>query len=210
MDWLKPRLQELGKTEAALATAIGQPKSRVYEMQRGDRCFQRSELGAAARFLEMSLRELNEHIAGMPPRLLVWKSYLGHRGTTKGTLMVSSASARRAMQFRLDFLRFAERAFAIRMIDDRNAPDYETGNLIVIDPDRPFGGDCIFLNEEHLKVGTPAVIGRLDEATRHTWNIFQKTNDDLTLLRRFAYPQAWPIMCRIIPHVGGYTVSMSR
>ncbi len=222
MDFLKPRLAELGKTAAAFAKALGLPKARAYEMQKGERKLQTSEIGPAARFLEWTETELNARLEGRMPTntarrhsnheadikssrplresdkplqpLTIYRTVSDIRGRGDG-FMLSALSAGEVE--RPEFLRHSEKAFAARVLDDRNAPAYRRRDLILVDPDSPpiEMEDCLFTGDPEAG-GVMAVIGCLIRSTTNLWIIRQYAVKGDRELSRGEYPNAWPIVGR--------------
>lgn len=65
-DWIADRLDEIGKTSAALAEEIGLPAPRVSDIIRGKRQVKLTEVHALASALEISVLEAVERLAGNP------------------------------------------------------------------------------------------------------------------------------------------------
>lgn len=216
MDWLKPRLKEIHKTGAELARVLGIAKARVYEMSRGDRQFQADEIERAARFLEWTEAELLARIAGRAPTvqksdiegrmslrrdgaelppLLVWKSAAG--GSGQGGAFMLSRSTADAIA-RPDFLEFAEKAFATRVVSADNEPVYRPRDTLLIDPEEEpiLDDDCVFSFTPDAKGWAPAVIGRLIRSTPTMWIIRQYAVEGERELPRKTWPNAWRIVGR--------------
>lgn len=216
MDWLKPRLAELGKNGAALAKALGIAKARVYEMYKGKRQFQADEIATAARFLEWKESELLERIAGRPApvhksdiegksplrrdgapltTLLLWKSIAGgsNRG---GAFMLNSVKGGEIE--RPDFLEFSEKAFATKVVTSDNEPVYRPRDTLLINPEETpvEGDDCVFSGASDGDGWSAAIIGRLIRATPTLWTIRQYAAKDDRDLPRREWPNAWRIVGR--------------
>lgn len=52
-QWIADRLEELGKSKAGLADAVGLPRPRITDILRGDRAVKASEIPPMARYLEL-------------------------------------------------------------------------------------------------------------------------------------------------------------
>ena len=65
--WLKRRLAEIGKTQAALADALGLPPPRISEIIRGSRRVSTRELPRMATFLAMPLPDLMRRLGAAVP-----------------------------------------------------------------------------------------------------------------------------------------------
>jgi SOS-response transcriptional repressor LexA len=65
--WLKRRLAEIGKTQAALADTLGLPPPRISEIIRGSRRVSTRELPRMATFLNMPLPELMRRLGAAVP-----------------------------------------------------------------------------------------------------------------------------------------------
>ncbi len=166
MNFLKERLVEIGKTPAAFARALGLPKARAYEMQKGDRRLQPGEIGPAARFLEWSEAELVARLEGRSPAAS--GSHSSIRSADHNTVSEVRVPLRQADAAipplilwkslpggraeiggwmliaektgevpRPDFLFFSTRAFAVTILDDKMAPAYRTRDRALVDPDSP-------------------------------------------------------------------------
>lgn len=226
MDWLKGRLRELGKTGADFGRALGVPKSRVYEMQRGERRLQPDEIGNAARFLQLSEAELIARLEGrtdhrtktagngasrneidissirpirqgdisLPP-LLIYRTAMGELGRQGGFMLRAERVGEVA---RPEFLRFSEKAFAARVLDDRNAPAYRRRDAVLVDPDTPpiEGEDCLFTADPYGPGGAFSIIGCLVSSTTTCWRIRQYAVKGTKELPRSEFPNAWPIVGR--------------
>lgn len=221
MDFLKARLVEIGKTPAAFARALGLPKARAYEMQKGTRKLQPGEFGAAARFLDWSEAELVAHLEGRatarkrpqdhkvataqriplhaddtPPRpLLLYRVAPVEKGRQDGFMLRAEKVGEVE---RPDFLIFSERAFAAKVLDDKNAPAYRRRDTVLVDPDSPHieDEDCLFTNDPTVPAGSLSVIGCLLRSTATLWIIRQygvKAERELT---KSEFPNAWPIVGR--------------
>lgn len=218
MDWIRERLRELGKSGAEFGRALGVPKARVYEMQKGARKLQPDEIGPAARFLDMTeadvvarlegrrapRRDHNVATGGKEPLrrngnpiapLVIFKTVPVHKGRQDGFMIFAQQVGECE---RPEFLRFSERAFAARVLDDANDPVYRRRDLVLVDPDTPpiDGEDCLFTDDPTAITGAFGLLGRLIRSTGTCWYVRQygaKTDRELT---KSAYPNAWPISGR--------------
>lgn len=222
MNWLKQRLNELGITGADFGRAIGVPKARVYEMQRGDRRLQPKEIGPAARTLKWTEAELVARLEGRTPAadtrgrsleadilqriplrrddagltaLVVYRTAPGERGRS-GDFMLRAERVGEVV--RPEFLRFSEKAFAAKVLDDRNAPAYRRRDLVLVDPDSPpiEDEDCLFTADPAAPDGAGSVIGCLISSTATCWKIRQYGTRGERELPRAEFPNAWPIVGR--------------
>lgn len=215
MRWIQERLRSLpGKTGAGLARAIGKPKSRVYELFRGDWSLQVTDLPGAARYLEMSLEELTAKLQGaevqkgllaqktMPRRnseisepLLIWSSS-PVSGKDRGVFMLSSEKAGEAE--RPSALRYSKKAFAFKIIGSDNRPAFRSGDIAVTNPDEPadIGDDCVFTNGLLIAAGALAIVGNLTDITPDLWIITQYAVSGLRELARKDFPDAWRIVTK--------------
>jgi hypothetical protein len=226
MEWLKPRLRELNKSGAGLARALGKPKERVYEMQRGDRRLQAEEVPAAARYLEMSEQELLAIITGEPvppsaifdpsppadtssstksqfgrklPPLVIWK-VVPHLGSRFGGFMLIAEKDGELP--RSSDLEYNKKAFAFKVIDDANKAVYKQRDRLVVDPELTPApdDDCIFAASMPTNRGALAVVGNLIRSTDDLWIISQYAAPETEIeLSRHDYPHAWPIVERHRP-----------
>lgn len=222
MEWLKGRLKELGKTGAEFGRAIGVPKSRIYEMQKGDRRLQPDEIGNAARFLQLSEADLIARLEGRSPvaektaarneidissirplrqgdtslaALVIYRTAVGEIGRIGGFMLRAERVGEVA---RPEFLRFSEKAFAARLLEDRNAPAYRRRDIILVDPDTPpiEGEDCLFTGDPQAPGGAYSVLGCLISSTAACWKIRQYAVKGTKDLPRSEFPNAWPIVGR--------------
>jgi hypothetical protein len=222
MRWLRSRLVEIDKTGADFARALQIPTSRVYEMLAEKRRIQPTELGRAARFLEMSEAELvariegrewnesNKHteenvpqirennrqpygdITGHP--LLVYRAVnFDHKGGGR-FMLYKEPSDEVPRPF---FLKFSQNAFAIKVLDDANAPVYRRWDTVLIDP----GGSTV-QGEDHLFTkeldpdGVLSVVGCLKASTGAHWTVHHYGTKQDQDLAKADYPRAWPIVGR--------------
>lgn len=222
MDWLKPRLQALGISAAAFGRALGLPKSRVYEMQRGDRRFQPEEIATAARLLQWTEAELLARIEGRnptagtngeyhevdissirplrqgatpPPPLVIYRT-AQREGGRQGDFMLYAEKA--GETDRPEFLRFSGKAFAARILDDKNSPAYRRRDLVLVDPDTPpiEGEDCLFVGNPNDPKGSDSVLGCLVSSTATKWITRQYGIKGDRELPKADFPNAWPIVGR--------------
>lgn len=217
MDWIRERLKELGKSGAEFGRALGVAKQRVYEMQRGDRKLQPDEIGPAARFLDLPEAEVVARLEGRLPRkdhnvatrarellhagdtptrpLLIYRTTPVERGRQDGFML---RAERVGECERPDFLRFSEKAFAAKVLDDKNAPAYRRRDLVLVDPDSPpiDGEDCLFTDNPDDPLGAHSVLGCLIRSTVALWIIRQYALKGERELTKTAYPNAWPIAGR--------------
>lgn len=219
MEWLTVRLREIHKTGAGLARALGVPKPRVYEMQKGKRRLQAAEIPAAARYLEMSEPELIAAIGGgaLPPSsvyegqfptstfasqgghrrspLIVWRA-ASHIGARFGGFMLLAEKEGEVP--RPDFLEFNKRAFAFKVIDDSNSPVYNQRDHLLIDPETtPLPEeDCLFTDGIPEVRGALSVVGKLVRSTDSVWVIRQYASKTDSNLPKSTFPNAYPIVGR--------------
>lgn len=99
---------------------------------------------------------------------------------------------------RPDFLQFSEKAFAAKVLDDRNAPAYRRRDVILVDPDSPpiDGEDCIFCADPAAPGGTISVVGCLILSTSKLWKVREYASKVERELPRTDYPNAWLIVGR--------------
>lgn len=219
MDWLKKRIRALDKTGVGFARALGIPKSRVYEMYRGDRQLQVDEIKAAARYLEMTddeLIALSEKGGTVPstfhdaaafegrrdlsrskrlPPLIVWKTSAGGGGRG-GAFVLSNEKAGEVG--RPDVLEFVEKAFAAKVVNQDNDPAYRLRDVIWVNQEEPplDGDDCLFTNDPRSSGGAQTIIGKLIRRTSSQWIITQYAVKGEQELNRRDFPNAWLIMGR--------------
>lgn len=216
MQWLKSRIEELGKTGVGLANALGLAKARVYEMYIGKRQFQADEIERAARFLEWTQDQLLARIAGRDepvhksdiegrinlrrdgahlPTLVLWKSVAGG-GDRGGAFMLNAVKAGEVE--RPDFLEFSEKAFATKVVTADNEPVYRLRDTILINPEETAveDDDCVFSGTPEGDGRAPAVIGRLLRITPTLWIIRQYAAKEERELARKDWPHAWRIVGR--------------
>jgi hypothetical protein len=220
MDWLRQRLKELGVSGADFGRALGVPKARVYEMQRGDRKLQPNEIGPAARALRWTEAELVARLEGRNPRplgtdhevdiagarplqrddrslraLVIYRTAANEKGH-QGDFMLRAEHAGEVV--RPDFLRFSEKAFAAKVLDDRNTPAYRRRDVILVDPDSPpiEDEDCLFTGNFEAAGGAGSVIGCLVSSTASCWKVRQYGMRGERELPRSEFPNAWPIVGR--------------
>lgn len=96
------------------------------------------------------------------------------------------------------FLEFSEKAFATKVLDNRNAPVYRARDTILIDPDEPAldGEDCVFTADPGAESGAPAVIGCLVSSTPTAWIAKQYAAKEQRELPKATFPNCWPIVGR--------------
>jgi hypothetical protein len=225
MEWMRVRLRLLGKSGAALGRHLGIPKERVYEMFAGKRRLQQEEIGPTAHFLEWSVAELIAHTEGrrtlgndnkkqlaemapqqfdparqplgdtaLPP-LVVSRSVLSDIGPRGAFMLFAERVDEVPRPF---FLKFSQKAFALKVLDDTNEPVYRRWDTLIIDPDGSVivEEDCLFSAYPDAPGGAPSIIGRLKASTGTHWTVHQYgTDQDLQLIRS-TYPNAWPIVGR--------------
>lgn len=217
MDWLKPRLRDLGKTGAGLAKALNIPKSRVYEMQRGDRRLQLDEVEAAARYLEMAESELlrlvepgsaimggqiHQAITKPPfgrtlPPLIVWKSLPPPQGRPGGIMLRAQKDGEVP---RPEYLEYSEKAFALKVLDDANAPVFRPRNKVVIDPETTAlpGEDCYLGSLPTDGKDARAILGTLVRSTAALWIITQHNRRGEIEVPKSEYPSAWAVVANFL------------
>lgn len=212
MDWLKARIRELEKNGAQLARALGVPKTRVYEMYKGKRRFSAKEVPIAARFLEMSLEELNALIGDQeikPSATMLTPSEMQNRSKPLAPLIIWRSAQQTGSRYggflivadkageitRPKALEFVKNPFAFRIIDETNVPVLRLWDVVTINTERPAvaGLDCVFLNDPEAEGGTLAVVGNLVEATTTHWIVKQYKDDNQLELPRTMFPRAYPI-----------------
>ncbi len=223
MEWMRIRLRLIGKSGAALGRHLGIPKERVYEMFAGKRRLQQEEIGPTARFLEWSeaqlianlegrvLNETNKQFGRVAPQqvaagvqlytgdilppLVMYKTT--HTVATGGGAFMLLAQRTDEVP-RPFFLKFSQKAFAFRVLDDRMHPAYRRWDTLIIDPDSPAieGEDCLFTDSPEALDGSLSVIGCLISSTATHWTVHQygtKQDQDLPVSE---FPNAWPIVGR--------------
>lgn len=222
MDWLKARLSEVGLTGVDFARALGLPKSRVYEMQSGKRRLQPSEITPAARALQWTEAELLARLEGRiqsaarsrndhdidiksirplrqgdipPPPLVIYRTAQASRGS-HGDFMLYAERA--GDTDRPEFLRFSGKAFAARILDDRNTPAYRRRDLVLVDPETPpiESEDCLFTADPASKDGAESVVACLISSTGKSWITRQYGVKGDRELSKADFPNAWPIVGR--------------
>jgi len=219
MRWLRTRLVEIEKTGAEFARALKIPTSRVYEMMSGKRRLQPTEVGRAARFLEMTEAELVARLEGR-----TW-----NENNTQGEKNVSEVGENSRQQIgdikndpllvyrtvllegrggkfmlhreptdevpRPFFLKYSQQAFAIKVQDDVNHPAYRRWDTVLVDP----GGSTV-PGEDHLftrdldPTGVLSVIGCLKASTATHWTVHHYGTKQDHELAKADYPRAWPIV----------------
>ena len=222
MLWLKQRLKELDKSGAAFARHLGLPKERVYEMYVGKRRLQAEEIGPTARFLEWTDADIIAHLegrvlsdtkkqieqtapqqgvsAGQPfgdvtaTPLVVYRAVIsGDRW--RGSFMLYAEPIDEVP--RPFFLKFSNKAFAVKILDDANSPVYKRWDTVMIDPagSTAEGEDHIF-TQDLGTVGGNSVIGCLKASTASHWTVHHYGSKRDLDLPRAEYPHAWPIVGR--------------
>lgn len=223
MEWLRVRLRILGKSGAELARHLDIPRERVYEMYKGTRRLQQEEIGPTARFLEWSETELIANLEGralnetnkqsgniaaqqsvpavpnytdtsLPP-LVLYKTAQSVRGPWGGFMLLAQRTDEVPRPF---FLKFSEKAFAFRILDDRMHPAYRRWDTVIIDPDGPpvEDEDCLFTDGSVLPTGGLSVIGCLKSSTDMHWTVHHYGTKQDHNLPRADFPDAWPIVGR--------------
>lgn len=209
MQWMKNRLDELGKRPIELARHLNVAPPRVYEMLTGKRRLQLNEVGPTAAFLEWPEATVLAHLgASSAPitgskrpaqRMLqderevrssleVWASAEGR----EGTMLISTDP--------IDYIIRpaglpARGSFAVYLIGDLMAPALETGDQLFVSPNKPArsGADCLFAQE--LDDGTLlAFPARLVDQTADSWRVQQFNPSKEFDLDRRSWPKAWPIV----------------
>lgn len=137
---------------------------------------------------------LRQADAAIPP-LILWKSAPGGRAEIGGWMLSAEKTGEVP---RPDFLFFSKRAFALTILNDRNAPAYRTRDTALVDPDSPItaGDDCLFLNSPEAQGGAETVIGCLVRSTDKLWIIRQHASRRESELHRSEFPNAWLIVGR--------------
>jgi plasmid maintenance system antidote protein VapI len=221
MRWLRGRLVEIGKTGADFARALQIPTSRVYEMIAGKRRLQPTEVGRAARFLDMTEAELVARLEGLDlsdtkkqdeknvvqiggnnrqpysditerPLVLYRTVLLDGR---RGSFMLHREPTDEVP--RPFFLKFSHQAFAIKVQDDANYPMYRRWDTLIIDP----GGSTV-TGEDHLFTqdldpdGVISVIGCLKHSTGSHWIVHHYGTKQDQELAKAEFPRAWPIVAK--------------
>ena len=99
---------------------------------------------------------------------------------------------------RPEFLRFSGKAFATRIVNDRNAPAYRTRDIILVDPESPeiVGEDCMFANDLWTLGKSLVVVGCLILSTGDVWKVRQYNIKGDMDLPKTEFPYAWPIVGR--------------
>lgn len=130
------------------------------------------------------------------PTLVVWKTAAG-AAVGRGVFMLVQEKAGEVE--RPDFLEFAGKAFAIKVIDRENEPVYRLRDRVLVNPDDPVmeGDDCLF-GDLKPPPGAESVIGRLIRSTPTLWIIEQYAAKGERELPRKKYPNAWPLVGRYI------------
>lgn len=216
MDWLRPRLREINKTGVEFAKALGVAKARVYEMYKGKRQLQADEIEIAARFLGWTQTELLARIAGRDPAatgsdtegrsslrrdgaqlptLLLWKSIAG--GSSRGGVFMLSGVKAGEVE-RPDFLEFAEKAFATKVVTADNEPVYRPRDTLLVNPEETpvSDDDCVFSGPPDHSGWQPAIVGCLIRSTPALWIIRQYAIPGERELSRKDWPNAWRIVGR--------------
>ena len=96
------------------------------------------------------------------------------------------------------FLRHSEKAFGVRILNDKNKPAYRRRDVVIIDPDSPYveGEDCLFTGNPKEPSGCFSVVACLIEVTDKLW-ICRRHNEKKNLeLAKTTFPNAWPIVAR--------------
>lgn len=99
---------------------------------------------------------------------------------------------------RPDYLEFAEKAFATKVVSADNEPVYKLRDTLLVNPDETpvDGDDCVFSGAEATSAGAPAIIGCLIRATPALWIIRQYAVKTDRELPRREWPNAWRIVGR--------------
>lgn len=94
----------------------------------------------------------------------------------------------------------SEKAFACRVLDASNAPAFEAGDVILVNPDMGVieGNWCIFTSDLNGDEGAPALIARLVSVDDSHWIVKQVTQRVEQRLPRKQWPAAWPIVIRYL------------
>jgi plasmid maintenance system antidote protein VapI len=221
MRWMRDRLEDVGKSGADLARALGIPNSRVSEMLAGKRRLQPNEIRPAARFLRMTEaqvvanlggewnanREQTEEIVpqiGGNERQLVG-DVLGNPLVVYRTVVIDGSKRGGFMLYaepidevpRPFLLKFSKSAFAVKVLTDENFPVYKRWDTVLIDP-----GGSHALGEDHMFTpnlapsGGHSVIGCLKQSTPSHWIVHLYGTKQDHELPRSEYPHAWPLVGR--------------
>ena len=195
MEWLKARIEEIGKKPIDLARHLDIAPARVYEMLKGDRRLQTTEIGPAAAFLEWPEAHVMALLAGKKPGLAetaapspvlpsvqvvpeparsgrpdipVWAS--AQAGDDGAIILVPDP---------IDYIRRSERMqfvrnpFAFNVLGDSMYPAIEHGDQVVVNPSvvAAPGNDCVFIHEG--PDGMLALIKRLLRPRTNGWHVRQ-------------------------------------
>lgn len=222
MEDLSKRIREgrlkKGFSQSRLGELTGVSRSAVNQWESGGTVPDAERLPLIARALEMDAAQLlgtapekptqSNNVASeahgfkllshgdKPPRpLVVYRTSPGEGGRMDVFML---RAERVGETERPDFLRFSEKAFAAKVLDDRNAPAYRRRDVILIDPDSlPIEGeDCIFCENPSVAHGTQSVIGRLIQSTGKLWTIHEYASKANRELPRSEFPNAWLIVGR--------------
>lgn len=130
-----------------------------------------------------------------PPPLVRWRSGVATDGRAGAWMLTSDKDG---VAERPEFLRYAEKAFATKVIDGSNEPAYRPRDTILIDAGAAAlpGDDCIFTDETKVHAGSPAMLGQLVRSTPRLWIIRQYARKAELELPRAEWPNAWPVVGR--------------
>lgn len=195
MEWLKTRIEDLGKKPIDLARHLNVAPARVYEMLKGDRRLQTHEVALTAAFLEWPIANVMTLLDGKkpkapspppppapppstqvtaepprtgPPDIPVWAS--AQAGDDGAIILVPDP---------IDYIRRSERMqfvkspFAFNVLGDSMSPAIEHGDQVVVNPSvvAAPGNDCVFIHEG--PEGMLALIKRLLRPRTNGWHVRQ-------------------------------------
>jgi transcriptional regulator with XRE-family HTH domain len=205
-------------SQAKLGELTGVSRSAVAQWELNQTTPETERLGVLARVLQLDMNDLLGLVPAKQPQsdvaqneatqfhtlhlgdkslkpLPLYRSDPGEQDRLEG-FMLSGASLEETE--RPAFLRHSEKAFGVRILNDKNKPAYRRRDIVIIDPDSPpiEGEDCLFTGTPTGSAGAFSVIGCLVKVTTTLWTVRRYSEKkDLELLRA-AFPNAWPIVAR--------------
>ena len=222
------RMDELGKTirgarerkrmsQEKLGELTGVSRSAVAQWESGNTVPESDRLAVIARALDIEgalmlglpVTELprNNHLSDTGPRqafrhgdtpprpLLIYRTAVAVKGRQDGFMLRAEKVGEVE---RPEFLRFSEKAFAAKVLDDRNAPAYRRRDLVLVDPDSPpiEDEDCLFTGDATASAGAFSLLGCLIRSTALVWIIRQYGVKGEREVAKAECPHAWPIVGR--------------
>lgn len=101
---------------------------------------------------------------------------------------------------RPESLRYNQKAFAFKVLDEANSPVYNPRDQLIVDPESPAiaSDDCVFSDGIDPTDGSACLVGKLLRTTPTLWIVQQYSRKDELQLPKAEFPHAWPIGTRII------------